>query len=96
MRGSDGASSRRGCDLTDIESTPLTAAMGLSRNPHFLRTMFAYEGGDPQNAVREFKSALEREPNHVESLFWLTICLIYVGRPERVRHTPNDSSRLIR
>jgi TolB-like protein len=51
----------------------------------FLDGMLAYGRGDVQRAVRELKATLERDPNHVESLYWIAICLFYVGRSDAAR-----------
>ena len=46
---------------------------------HALHGYIAFERGHHTEAVRHFRAALEREPNDVDSLFWLTVIYCRAG-----------------
>jgi eukaryotic-like serine/threonine-protein kinase len=73
----DDAAERR-----EVESllARLLAVDPESAHAPFVRGVIAYERGDLRQAIAGLSQAVTRDPYRTEALFWLVVCLLYVGR----------------
>ena len=86
-----GAADRLTTALAEAETVANSLLVRAPEAPygHGLLGFIWYERGETAKAVRHLRSALEREPNDADALFYTSVCYISAGQNDQAEAAAN-------